>query len=129
MVGIASLQVYLRLWVCLGDLQQDGLLPVFSVRSVPKTASSHDDVHLHIPVRRVGFPALDLVRNPKSLERAGDHGEKRLVLVYLHPDSGADAYVSGVHDDCIAAGTPTSLPSVLRPPLSAFQFPRIMMRV
>ena len=83
----------------MGDVQQDGLLPVPSVRWVPKTASPHDDVHPQIPVRREGFTALNLVRNPKSLQCAGDRVEKRLVLVqlhvlvHLHPGSGTDACV------------------------------------
>ena len=70
----------------MGDIQQDGLPPVLSVR---QTASPYDDVHPQIPLRCEGFPALNLVRNPKSLQRAGDRVEKRLVLVHLRPGSGA----------------------------------------
>ena len=107
MVSTASSPVYLRVWVCMGDVQQDGLLPVLSVRSVPKTASPHDDVHPQIPVHHEGFPALNLVKNPKSLQRAGDRVDTRLVLVHLCPGYGEDVCVSGVHVDCIAAGAPT----------------------
>ena len=90
----------------MGHAQQDGLLSVLSVRSVPKTTSPHDDVHPQIPVRREVFPALHLVRNPKSLQSAGDRVEKRVVLVHVRHGSGADACVSGVHVACIAAGAP-----------------------
>ena len=81
----------------MGDVQQDGLLPILSVLSVPKTASPHDDVHPQVPVHREEFPAHNLVRNSKSNQRAGDRVEKWLVLVRLRPDSGADACVSGVY--------------------------------
>ena len=40
----------------MSEVQQGGLLPVLSVRSVPKTASPHVDVHPQIPARREGFP-------------------------------------------------------------------------
>ena len=50
--------------------------------------------------------AMKVVRNPKSLQRAGDEVEERLVLVHLRPGSGAGACVSGVHVNCISAGAP-----------------------
>ena len=71
--------------------QQDGLLPVLSVRSDPKTASLHGNIHPQIPVRREGFPALNLVRNPESLQREGDRVEQRLVLVHLCLGSETEA--------------------------------------
>ena len=88
------------------DVQKGGLLPVLLERRVPKTASPHDDVHRQIPIGREGFSVPNLVRNPKSLQRAGDRVEERLVLVHLRPGSGAGACVSGVHVDCVAAGAP-----------------------
>ena len=100
-IGAASPQVYLYLWVCVGDVQQDRLLSVLSVRSVPKI-SSPDDVHPQVPVCSEGFTALHLVWNSESLQRARDRVEKWLVLVHLRPGSGTDACVPGVHVDCIA---------------------------
>ena len=104
-IGAASPQVYLYLWVCVGDVQQDRLLSVLSVRSVPKI-SSPDDVHPQVPVCSEGFTALHLVWNSESLQRARDRVEKWLVLVHLRPGSGTDACVPGVHVDCTAAGAP-----------------------
>ena len=127
MVSTSSSQAYLRLWVCMGDVQQDGLLLVLSDRSVSMTASSHRDTHPQIPVRREGSPALNLVRNPQSLQRAGGHVEKRLVLVHLFPGSGTDACVSGVHADCIAAGVPHC--HVFNPHEAPPKFLRMMMRL
>ena len=49
-VSTASSQVYLRMWVCMGDAQGDGLIPVLLARSVPKTASPYDDVQRQVPV-------------------------------------------------------------------------------
>ena len=103
-ISTASSQMYLRLQVCMGDVQQDGLNPVFPVWSVPKSSSPDDDVHPQIPVCSDRFAALYLVWNSEPLQRAGDREEKWLVLVHLRPDSGTDACVPGVHVDCIAAG-------------------------
>ena len=60
-------------------------LSLHSVQSVRETASPHDDVHPQIPIGREGFLALNLARNPKSLQREGDRVEKR--LVHLYPGS------------------------------------------
>ena len=45
------------------DVQQDGLLPTFPVRSVPETSSSDDNVHPQISVCGERFAALHLVSN------------------------------------------------------------------
>ena len=123
MVSTASPPVYPHLWVCMGDDRQAGLVPVLSVRSAPKRASSHHVVPPQIPIRRKWFPALDLVRNPNSIQRAGDRVEKRLVLVHLRPGSAAEAGVS-VHVDCIAVGAPHCYVILNPHKASVFQYPR-----
>ena len=45
----------------MGDVQQDGLVSVFTVRNVPKTSSRNNDVHPQVPVCSERFAALDLV--------------------------------------------------------------------
>ena len=61
----------------MGDVQQDRLVPVFPVRSVPKT-SHYDDVHPQVPVCSERFATLHLVWNSEPLQRAGDRVEKWL---------------------------------------------------
>ena len=96
----------MRLWVYMSDINQDGLLSVLSVRSVPKTSSPDDDVHPQVFVCSERFAALHLVWNSEPLNRAGYCVEKWLVLVHMRPGYGTDACVPGVHVDCIAAGAP-----------------------
>ena len=111
MVSTASSQVYLRLWVCTCDAQQNRLIiPVLPVRSVPKTSSPYDDVHPQVPVCREWFLAINLVNISEPLRRAGDRLEKRLVLIHLRPGSGTGAFVSGVYSTSTALqqGHPTA---------------------
>ena len=44
------------------------------------------------------------MRNPNPLESAGDRMEERLALVHPRAGPATDAWVSGVHIGCIAAG-------------------------
>ena len=81
-------QVYLRLWVYVGDVQQDGLFSVLPMRSVPRTSSPDDDVYRQVPVCSERF-ALHLEWNSfRAASRTGDRGEKWLVLVHLRPALG-----------------------------------------
>ena len=67
-VSTAASQVYLRLWVRVSDVQQDGLIPVLSVQRVPKTASPHDDVHPQVPAGSERFADFhSLCRTPSHL--------------------------------------------------------------
>ena len=60
-ISAASPQVYLRLWACGGDVQQDGRVSVLPVRTVPKTSSPDDDVHPQVLVCSERFTALHFV--------------------------------------------------------------------
>ena len=90
----------------MGDTQQDGLLPILPVGSVPETSSPDGDIHPQISVCGERFAALHLVSNSQPLQRTGHRVDMRLVLVYLRPCSGADTRVAGVRINCIAAGAP-----------------------
>ena len=107
-ISTASSQMYLRLQVCMGDVQQDGLVSVLPVRSVPKTSSTNnDDVHPQVPIFSERLAALHLVWNSEPLQRAGDR--EWLVLVHLRLGSGTDAFVPCTRRLRCSRGT--SLPS------------------
>lgn len=98
MDSTTSSKVYLRLWVCMRDVQRDGIIPGFPVRSVPETS------------------LLRLM----SIRRF-------LSAVKGSPATGSetDASVSGVLVDCIAAGvyltsTCSSIPMRRLPMLTNF---------
>ena len=57
----SSQQVYLRLRVFMGDVQQDGLVPILPVRNFSKTSSPDDDVHKQVRFRSEQLTALHLV--------------------------------------------------------------------
>ena len=83
--------------VCVGDVEQDGIVSVLPVRSVPKTSSTNnDDVHPQVPIFSERLAALHLVWNSDPLQHAGARMEKWLALVHLRPGSGTDACVPGV---------------------------------
>ena len=106
MISAASPQDCLRLWVCVGDVQEDGRFSLLPTRSVPKTFPPDGDVHPQVSVCMERFAALYLVWIPEPLQRADDRVEKWLVLVHLRLGSGTNACVPGAHVDCIAAGAP-----------------------
>ena len=61
-ISAASPQVYLRLRVCVGDVQLDGLVSVLPVLGRPEDfLSGDDDVHPQVPVCSEWFAALHLV--------------------------------------------------------------------
>ena len=105
-ISTTASQVYLRLRVCMGDVQQDGSVPILPLRSVSKTTSGDDDVYPQVLSAVNGSPTLHLVLNFEPFQRARGCIERWLVLEHLRPTSGTDACVPGVHVNCIKAGAP-----------------------
>ena len=80
-----------RLRVCMG-----GFVAVLQARRVSKISTLDDGVRPQVPICNKSILTFDLVTDPtysRSLDGAGDHTEKRLVLVHLRSCSGADVYV------------------------------------
>ena len=120
-ISTTSSYVYLRLRVCMGDVPEDGLVPILPVRSVSKTTSADDDVHPQVrrSLLRVKFRAAS------TCERL--HGEV----------VGAGSPAPRIWDRCVRAGCPrqlhrsrgTLLPRAPRSLRSVFPCPRTLLRL
>ena len=62
------------------------LYPLFEVSRRP-----NDYVRPQVPVRSERFAALHFVSNSQPIQRTGDRGERRSVLIYLRSCSANDA--------------------------------------
>ena len=94
----------------IGNVYQDGLVPIRPVRSISETSFPNKYVYPQVPARSKRFTALHFVLSSKQLQRAGDRVDMSLVLINLRPCSGTDACMAGVDFGCtIAVATNCSM--------------------
>ena len=128
MISTTSSQMYLRLLVCMGDVQQDGPVPILPVRSVSKTFSPDDDVHPQVLFRSERFADSPLgvkFRTASTCETL--HGEV----------VGAGSPAPRIWNRCVRAGCPrplrhtrgTLLPRAPRSLRTVFPRPRTLLQV